>query len=168
MRMNTDESTVYEKLMEAAIHFVSYRPRSEKEFRDFLINKLAKSHTTAPLVLTKVIERMKDLGYIDDYAFSSWWVGQRTGSKPKGERVIALELSRKGISREVIAEIIGQIMKGERSEKVLARLAAEKKLPGWSHLPHVKKKQKLAEYLLRRGFASDTVWGIVDDLSALG
>lgn len=161
--MDTEQSEVYEKLIAAAIRFVSFRPRSEKEIRDFLSRKLAKSHTTAPLVITHVLKRLTDLGYINDYEFSAWWVGQRTGRKPKGERVIRMELMRKGISPVVIDEVVGSIMKGERSEPSLAKAAIEKKREGWKNLPLLEQKRKLADYLMRRGFSSDVVWSVIDD-----
>ncbi len=162
--MDTEQSDVYEKLIAASIRFVSYRPRSEKEIRDFLEKKLKRSHTTAPLVTTHVVGRLTDLGYIDDYAFGTWWVDQRTGRKPKGERVIRMELMRKGIAPAVIDEVIGSGMKGERSEAALAKAAIEKKRQSWKNLPVLTQKRKLADYLMRRGFSSDVVWGLIDDV----
>lgn len=159
------ESDVYERLIGACIRFVSYRPRSAREITDFVTRKLKNSHTTAPLVTQKVLERLTELGYIDDHAFGIWWVGQRTGRKPKGAKAIRLELLRKGIAPEVISESIAKVMKEERSEPELARAAAaKKKRDTWSTLPAAEQKHKLAQYLLRRGFAPEIVWSVVDEV----
>lgn len=161
--MDIEQSDVYEKLIAASIRFVSYRPRSAKEITDFVTRKLKNSHTTAPLVIQKVLERLTELGYIDDHAFGIWWVGQRTGRKPKGAKAIRLELLRKGIAPEVISESIAKVMKEERSEPELAKAAAEKKVGVWRKLPLPERKHKLIQYLMRRGFTSEVIRGVVDE-----
>ena len=163
--MDTAESEVYEKLMANAIRFVSYRPRSRKELSDFIARKLKSNHTTAPLVASHVMRRLTDLGYADDHAFGVWWVTQRTGRNPKGARAIRMELLRKGIPPEVANEVIARGMREEgKSEQTLARAASEKKLKLWARLPHAEKKRKVADFLLRRGFSSEAVRGVVDDV----
>lgn len=162
--MDTDQSDVYEKLMALAIRFVSYRPRSEKEIRDYLAQKLLRSHTTAPLVLSHVLIRLRELHYINDQEFSIWWVGQRTGRKPKGSRMIRVELARKGIAPEIIDEAVYEGMRGEQSEVNLAKRVVSKKRDAWKYLPLSEQKRKLVDYLLRRGFSSEISWGVVDDI----
>jgi len=164
MDMDITESDIYERLINASIRFVSYRPRSEKEIKDFLELKLKRSHTSALSVIKKVIDRMIELGYIDDVAFTKWWVDQRTGRKPKGERVIMEELTRKGIDASLIKELIPMIMRGDRSERALALSCTKKKVNILKNKPILEQKQKLSAYLLRRGFSSDTVWSVVDDV----
>ncbi|MEK7533484.1 MAG: regulatory protein RecX [Patescibacteria group bacterium] len=162
--MDITESDVYERLIGSCIRFVSFRPRSGKEITDFIVRKLKTGHTTAPLVVRKVLERLTELAYVDDVAFASWWVSQRTGRKPKGARVIHQELLQKGIPPEIIDEAIRVGMKDERSELTLAKAAAEKKSGSWSKLPLPERKHKLIQYLLRRGFASGIVWSVVDEV----
>ena len=113
----------------------------------------------------KVLERLTELGYVDDHAFGIWLVEQRTGRNPKGLLAIQAELHRKGIAPHVIDEVVKTVMQEARSEPELARAAAGKKLDGvWGTLPKIVQKQKLSQYLLRRGFASEIVWGVVDDV----
>lgn len=160
--MDATRSDVYEQLIGACIRFVSFRPRSGKEIADFITRKLKTGHTTAPLVVHKVLERLTELAFVDDVAFASWWVDQRTGRKPKGARVIRQELLQKGISPEIIDEAIRLGMKDERREETLAKAAAEKKVRSWSKLPLPERKHKLIQYLTRRGFTSDVIRGVVD------
>lgn len=162
--MDISESQVYERLINASIRFVSYRMRSEKEIRDFLEKTLTRHHTTAPSVVLHVIERLTELGYVNDDEFAKWWVGQRTGRKSKGARVIRMELVQKGIDPERIERAILLGMTGERTENELAKVAAEKKCERWQALPELSRKRKLVEYLTRRGFSSATVWSVVDDI----
>lgn len=151
--MDTEQSDVYEQLMGAVLRFVSFRPRSEKEIREYLGKKLHRSHTTAPIVLEKVLARLRELGYADDVKFAAWWVGQRTGRKPKGRKLIERELAAKGIQWQVIV-----------NEKELARQAVEKKLDVWKTLSHFEQKKKISEFLYRRGFDWDAIGSIVDEV----
>jgi len=128
------DNPYYERLVNASLRFVSYRPRSEKEFTDFLTKKLNKWKVSGSVLIKKVIERMRELGYVDDRAFAVWWRDQRTDFKPKGKRFIALELTRKGISRDIIDEAL-RSQEGDKkgfSEVEGAKKAIEKKVALWA------------------------------------
>lgn len=159
--MDLSESTVYERLMNAAIRFISFRQRSEKEIRDFIRQKLTKSHTTAPEVEERVLLRLGELDYVNDEKFCAWWLSQRQGSKPKGIRLIRAELREKGVARELIDKVLSLSASDERA---LAHRAVHKKRETWRQLPLLARKKKLGDYLLRRGFSPDVVRGVVDDV----
>jgi SOS response regulatory protein OraA/RecX len=55
-------------------------------------------------------------------------------------------------------------MQGDRSERDLAKAAATAKLHTWRSKSRLEQKQKLAQFLMRRGFSSDVIWGVVDDV----
>ncbi|OGG24312.1 hypothetical protein A3A79_03960 [Candidatus Gottesmanbacteria bacterium RIFCSPLOWO2_01_FULL_43_11b] len=129
--------------MNAVIRFVSFRPRSEKEIRDFLTKKIIKWKVSDDLLLNKVIDRMEDLGYIDDKKFADWWVEQRTRFRPKGNRVIEYELYQKGIAKDIISDALMARNSVEAARKAVAKKNFDKK--------------KLYEYLTRRGFDADTI-----------
>ena len=155
----------YDKLIAAAYRFLSYRPRSEKELRDFCDKTLRRHHTTAPLVIKRVLERCTELGYVDDKKFVEWWVHQRTTFKPKGIRVIISELRAKGIARDAVEAYVASSTSSS-GERELAKRAISKKLVLWQPLPLLKRKQKIVEFLLRRGFDSEVSFGVVDELLA--
>lgn len=137
------DNPYYERLVNAAIRFVSYRPRSEKEIRDFLTRKLTKWKVSGEVLLQNVITRMRELGYIDDEKFAQWWIEQRSTFRPKGKRLLEMELRAKGVS-----------MKIDIDEGALAKRAIEKKRVHWD-------KKKLYGFLMRRGFSSSVVDDIV-------
>lgn len=149
------DNLYYEKLVNAAIRFVSFRPRSEHELRDFLSKKLTKWKVSGDILKEKVIARMGELGYVDDEKFAQWWVGQRTAFKPKGNRLIKLELKGKGVSEATIASVL--VPRGSASLLAAAKEAVAKKLPLWARLPVLERKKKIYDYLGRRGFDSDTI-----------
>ena len=155
------DNPYYEKLMNAALRFVSYRPRSETELRDFLRKKLDTWKVSGTVLTDKVVTRMGELGYVDDRKFADWWVLQRTTFRPKGNRVIELELRQKGVSKAVISSILAS--RGSESLLTAARKAIAKKMPVWANLPYLARKKKLYDYLGRRGFNAETIALLVDD-----
>jgi regulatory protein len=151
---------LYPKLMDGALRFVSIRPRSTHEVRQWLARTLKRHHTTAPKVEEKVLTRLFELGYLDDASFASWWVAQRQKATPRGERLIRRELAAKGISSEDIT----QALRTDVDEKDVASRAIEKKYQLWKRLPAPARRKKMWDYLLRRGFSGNVIGAIVDGL----
>ncbi len=153
------QDTLYQSLVNASLRFVSYRPRSRKELTGFLQKKLAKWKKEGGSTLEKVLERFTELGYIDDRKFASWWVEQRNAFRPKGTKLLGLELYQKGIDRTLIEEVLAEM---EIDEVSAARLVVEKKRPRLRHLPKAEQKARLYGMLARRGFSGQTIRTVVD------
>lgn len=145
----------YQKLLNAAFRFISFRPRSEKEIKDFLQKKLKKKKTYTPMMVGKVMDRMTELGYVDDAKFVTWWVEQRSQHRPKGKRALVEELRRKGVSVRLIETF------PVLDEKQLAWQAIEKKLLHWKHLSTLEKKKKMYDFLGRRGFSFEAIDAVI-------
>lgn len=145
---------MYAKLLESSIRFVSFRPRSEKEFKYFLLKKLQKRKISDDSIIDRVIFRLRELGYIDDEKFTLWWVEQRNSHKPKGGRLIEQELKAKGI----------EVKDFHLDEFDLARRAVAKKLLLWQKLPGLQQKKKIYGFLGRRGFDGETIHRVIDEI----
>src|SRR3712207_6451025 len=91
----------FEKYFLAAVKFLSYRPRSEKEVRDKMVEKNASSE-----IIEEVVRLLKEQRFLNDEDFAKWWVEQRTKFHPKSKRVLSLELRRKGISPTLAEEVV--------------------------------------------------------------
>lgn len=181
------DQDLYQKLLESSFRFVSFRPRSKKEVRDFLLKKLSRFSATPisslvtptyvgvqPSLIERVIARLRDLGYVDDAKFAAWWVDQRQSHKPKGARLIAQELKAKGISDDFVKTLLvkqrGQYSCGRNDidtddEVTLARRAIAKKVPLWQKLPKLEQKKKIYGFLGRRGFDTETIYCVVDEVA---
>lgn len=149
------DQDLYAKLLESSICFVSFRPRSEKEFKYFLLKKLQRRKISDVRIIDRVLTRLRELGYIDDAKFTSWWIEQRESHKPKGVRLIAWELKAKGISLETDTQ----------DEVASARRAVAKKLPLWEKLPSLERKKKIYGFLGRRGFDTETIRHVIDEVA---
>lgn len=162
----------HQPLLDAAFRFISFRPRSEKEIRDFLAKKVHGKTIENSKRIEKVLERLRELEYLDDTKFIRWWVEQRSTFRPKGRRLLEQELQRKGIDKSLIAESLNALAatsptggkNGVMSEMDLAKKAIERKLRLWQKLPRLAFKQKVYGFLSRRGFTGDTVRRIIDEV----
>ena len=85
-------------VLEAAARFLEARARSIGEVR----RRLSQAGYRAELI-DGAIERLTELGMLDDTAFARAWVESRDRARPRGERALANELRIRGVDREVIA-----------------------------------------------------------------
>jgi len=112
-----------------------------------------------------LIKGVDELGYIDDVKFAQWWVEQRNAFRPKGIALLARELYQKGVSRAVIEDVLSQ---SSTDDAEGARLVAQKKIKALKHLPKLEQRKKLYGFLGRRGFSSEVINRVVDDMLSGG
>ena len=85
-------------VLEAALRFLEVRQRSVAEVR----RRLTRVGYREDLV-RGVIERLGDLGILDDEAFAKAWIESRDRAHPRGEHALMLELRQKGLDAATIA-----------------------------------------------------------------
>lgn len=136
--------------LDKVFNFISYRPRSQKEISNFLNKKDLGEETKLA-----IIKKLEDLGMVDDLKFSQWWLEQRQTFRPEGRRLLSIELRNKGISKEVIEQVLGD--QKEENEPETAKKLLEKKVGRWQNLSPLEFKKKASEFLLRRGFSWEVV-----------
>lgn len=88
-------------VLDAALRFLEARQRSVAEVR----RRLAQAGYREDLV-TAAIERLGDLGMLDDEAFATAWVESRDRAHPRGEHALMIELRQKGIDATTIAAVL--------------------------------------------------------------
>jgi regulatory protein len=149
----------FEKFYKAAVRFLSFRPRSEKELCDYLTKKKCDDLTSE-----RIIQSLKRDKFINDEEFTRWWIEQRTILKPKASRVIKFELKQKGISKELI-ESSFENDEVSPSDLETAKALAEKKLRTiHDQTDKWKVQEKLGRYLAGKGFDWDTIKTVIDQV----
>ena len=147
------------KLTDLATNFLSFRPRSEKEVIEYLAKKLAARENikfreaSQSLQIDTVIAKLKKYKYINDLEFANWYIQSRSRSRPRGAILLKLELKKKGVSTEIIENLLQKSTK----EIDLAQKALEKKIKRWAKLPPLDLKKKVYQYLASRGFDFETI-----------
>ncbi|MFZ5365991.1 MAG: RecX family transcriptional regulator [Patescibacteria group bacterium] len=146
------------KVYDRVLKFFSYRPRSEKELKDWFKKKQVGEETQK-----LIYQKLKNLGYLNDEEFARWWIEQRTTFRPASSRLLALELRQKGISREIIDKQLSNLAIKQFSEIELAKKVAEKKLKSLRHYSYLEQRQKLVSALARRGFSWEVIKEVIDE-----
>lgn len=134
-----------EKAHERALHFLSFRPRSESEVRRNL-----KDADFAPATIETVLARLKRAGLVDDRAFAQYWLENRGQFSPRSARALKFELRRKGIAAEIVDETLQANAYDEGEAALRAALPQARRL---ARLDAREFKQKLGAFLGRRGFS---------------
>lgn len=133
---------LFQRCLNAALRFLSYRPRSEAETRMRLRRGFDEE------TIDRVILQLKARQMIDDVAFARFWRENRESFSPRSERMLKLELRRKGIAAEVIDEVLEGIDEDEDAYR-----AAQKKARSLSQEDYDTFRRKLGAFLRRRGFS---------------
>lgn len=149
----------YVNAKQRALDYLAHKPRTEEEVR----RKLRRQDVSGP-VLEDVVARLYELNYLDDEAYAEDYVRNRFASKKYGPVRIRRELVERGIDRGIAANAVADLF-ADKDPKAVARTHAEKRWPRLADEENPRRRrQKLYRYLRRRGFTSDTITPILDEL----
>ncbi len=149
------------RAIDRAVLLLSYRPRSIHEVEDRL-KKAGFEHD----IIDDAIEKLKQLGYLDDDAFAQSWTKNRIDSRLYGPKRVKQELRLKGVSDEIISKNLEENSTPE-DECERARRLAESKIPSYKGLDKNQLFRRLSQFLLRRGYTSSTVYDVCKSLIKL-
>ena len=145
-----------EQAVAGALRLLAMGPRSERDLRQ----RLRRRGIARPAV-EAAIERMRELGYLDDAAFAKSYVEARQSSTPRSKRYLAFELRQKGIDKDLSAEALEVV-----SDDDAAYQAAQRRLRSLHGLDHQAFQRRLGSFLAARGFgygvarsAIERCWG---------
>ncbi|MCM8781897.1 MAG: recombination regulator RecX [Candidatus Omnitrophica bacterium] len=141
-----------------ALRVVNFRPRSAKE----LTNKL-KEKNFSDNIIAEVISEFKKKGFLNDAKFSRLWINSRMASKPKGEALLKRELMEKGVTNDVINEVIEEA-KSEYSEYEIVKNLADQRMERLRDLDKRTAKRRLFGFLKRRGFNFETIMKVLNEV----
>lgn len=139
----------FQKTYDKILKFAALRPRSGKEFKDWI-----KRHKVHPSLHEELFNRLKRLDFLNDKKFALWWVGQRQTFRPKSKVVLEQELRLKGIEKKIIEEVFEEL---KIDEVVTAKKLLGKKNYLWENLSDFEARKKKAEFLRRMGFDWDVI-----------
>ncbi len=143
-----------EVAIQKAGKFLSYRPRSEDEVR-----KNLKKQKFQEEVIEKVIDRMRRGGLVNDVNFAELWVENRSEFRPRGSRLLRMELLKKGITDDVIENATKDL-----NEDELAFRAARKQARKYKKLEWQEFRKKMNGFLARRGFDYGIISNVIPNV----
>ncbi|GER84598.1 regulatory protein RecX [Thermogemmatispora aurantia] len=147
-----------QQALDRALNYLSFRPRSRQEVHHYL-----RRRGVAPDLIEAVLERLTELGLVDDRAFATFWVESRERFHPEGARALQSELRARGVAPEIAAEVVKQeddeeraLQAGRKKVRVLLRGGAARNYEAF--------RNQLGAFLLRRGFSYETAKRVVRQL----
>jgi len=132
----------FHRCLNAAAHYLSYRPRSESELRERLHRRGFDDSVEA------VITKLKEQGLVNDMAFAQFWKDNRESFSPRSQWLTKLELRQKGVDGDIIAQVVDAI--DDTDSAYRAALSKARSLPLSDYQGF---RRRLGEYLKRRGFS---------------
>lgn len=143
-----------------ALDYLSRRPRTAYEVRQ----KLRRSDFDET-VIDETVARLHDLGYLDDAAYAQAYVAARFRNKGYGPQRLRADLQRRGVASPLIDAALEAALDPDDLLEA-ARMHARKR---WTRLAGEpdprKRRKKLNDYLLRRGFSYDVIRCVVEELA---
>ncbi len=144
------DGSQYSKALNVAIRYLSYRSRTEYEMKKYLKGKSFDLD-----IITRVIDRLKEIGYINDKEFISNYINYTLAQGKKGIKLLELELTKKGISPDKIKKYI-HLFEKEDEINFAIKLANDYFIKKKEE-PLQKIKFNLYNNLKRKGFTEDSI-----------
>ncbi len=137
-----------------ALRQLTMAPRSRQQLEDKLRQK-----GCADEVSRVVLDRLEEVGLVDDAAYARTVVRSRQQTKGLAVRGLTQELRRKGVSEELISDAVADIE--PEAEEDRARELVEKRLRTLQGLDRQVQTRRLAGYLARKGYDSNVAFRVI-------
>ncbi|KKS16520.1 MAG: Regulatory protein RecX [candidate division WWE3 bacterium GW2011_GWA1_41_8] len=161
--MISDDS-LYENLLNKAISFIAYSPRTLSEVNgrmDKFFQKRNINESYASELRSHVIKELNELKLIDDEQYALSYVeGRIRSGKPFSRRKISDFLYKKGVPDELLKSALSRY--GDEQERKSIEDLIEKKLKTFKNADPRKNRNKLIAYLLNKGYSPQLVYPAVD------
>lgn len=149
------------KYLENCYRYLAIRNRSEKEMRDYLTKKNAE-----PEIIDAIVEKLYKHKFLDDEAFARGWVRSRARFRPRGKRMLQMELAQKGIAKEIIQQVLEEENEDVPDELTQAKNLISRKIAKLQEEPRQVIYQKIGAFLARRGYRWDVAKKAIDQTLA--
>lgn len=106
-----------------------------------------------------VLDRLSEVGLIDDEAFAQAWVSSRQAGRGLARRALKAELRAKGVDDDVAATAVEAV--DDDDERETARRLVERKLPSMRRLDRATATRRLMGVLARKGYSGGLAAGVV-------
>jgi len=152
LREQLEESAGRADARLVAERFLTSRMRTEREIREKLASK-----DIRPDIIDETVDAMKRSRLVDDGLFAEMFVNDRLRFRPRGRALLQRELRHKGVSADTAMAAVDAAL-SEEDENDLAGEMARSYISRHSGLEGDVLRRRLAAWLQRRGFPSNTVY----------
>lgn len=140
-----------ERAREICLRALERRMQSRRELERKLRQK-----GIEPAAAAAVLDRLTEVGLVDDLAFARMFVASRQRTRPRGRRALFAELLRKGVAAEVAEGVLDETLEEEDPVEAARRAVASRRR-GAAGKGDAGAKRKAEQFLIRRGFSYEVV-----------
>jgi len=145
----------FDSVLKKILHFCSYQDRCISEVKTKISTFDISSSDKE-----KIMQLLINVGFIDDNRFAHTFVRSKIHLKKWGVNKIKMSLKMKGISDEIISEALSEIDPDFYREDLIKILKAKK----INESDDFKRKAKLAQYAIQKGYEPALVWDVIKNL----
>ena len=113
-------------------------------------------------VAGRVLDRLVEVGLIDDAAYAQAWVRSRHSGRGLARRALARELRERGVADEVVDDAVDRLDPDEEVET--ARALVARKVAATRGLPPEARIRRLGGMLARKGYPAGVAWRVVREV----
>ena len=150
----------YEIVMHTAIDILARRRMTIRQ----ITRRLCKKFPDEQPYIDRAIERLMEMGYLDDYAYAQAFARDRMKFRPRGKNFLKLELLKKGIEKEVIVKALDEI---EIDENAMACVLFERYKKKTSFLKSKDRRNTLFRYFAQKGISFAAAQAILRENQSL-
>jgi regulatory protein len=110
-------------------------------------------------VAVAVLDRLVEVGLLDDAAFAEQWVDSRHRNRGLGRRALSQELRRKGVDTETTDEAVSGL--DAEAEREKARELVRRRLPSLDRVEAPAAARRLVGMLARKGYGAGLAYDVV-------
>lgn len=146
-----------EQAKDDAFCLLSFRERSQAELEERLARKGYSND-----VIAAVISRLKEMDYLNDRRFAEKWVRYRIKYKPRGKRLLRLELRKKGIDERIAGQVLNELVSDDVELDLGLRVARK-----WlkSHPNQENIILRLKKHLQNKGFGFQLIDRVIASMN---
>ncbi|HOW58839.1 MAG TPA: regulatory protein RecX [Candidatus Omnitrophota bacterium] len=128
-----------------SLRLLAASPKSGQELKKKLTEKGYPDE-----IICRVLEELGVQGILDDNAYAKDLVNRLTQGKSSGKYKVAFELKRHGVPEAIRNELLESITPDQEFDRALEQ--ARMKWMGWATLEPPKRKKRLYDFLIRKGY----------------
>lgn len=145
----------FDSVLKKILHYCSYQDRCISEVKTKISTFDISSSDKE-----RIMQLLIDEGFIDDKRFANTFVRSKIHLKKWGVNKIRMSLKMKGISDDIISEALSEIDRDFYREDLIKILKAKK----INESDDFKRKAKLAQYAIQKGYEPALVWETIKNL----
>jgi regulatory protein len=136
---------------EAALTLLERRIRTRSDLAKRLRGRGFRSH-----VIDSVLDRLSEVGLVDDRAYAEAFLRDRLRFRPRSRRMLRVELLQRGVG-EADIEAAFESLADELDEVRLAGDLLARRAARWSRLEPAERRRRAEGLLQRNGFSWDVI-----------